>query len=648
LATMQDAGGADWGCSNLGVVLRIASRLHPRIAVVTAAATDATADPFFIHPTPTRQPPQPSCGLCSAFMSVLPCHIDELSAVCYAPRGHADGSAGPLYTCQPLRSILDTLKDDHRDPFEVNGCGLLPVDIGCGGDGRVILGSHRQTPVAIKVITVGSERDHAPSKVERRMKALLSEATVGALVHRHQNAATAGASSLSRLTGVTVMCGHPRRGHTVILVQSYYQLGSFDRLVHRRRRQQGLTRSSSLPRSPLLTQRECASLLASMCRSLQFLHDTVDVVHRDVKPANMLLFSGENDDAKHNGSVTVVLGDLGLTRESASVKTTCGTPKFMAPELVIPTALFPSFRSAGSTATSNSAPGSGRAKGAPYGPPVDIFGLGISIQYAVSGGAVDAVRRYWVAPSTPHHRGPHNISASPRKVPTIAPVGGIPALEAFTLPQTWCCSKRNRCDCDCLHDDFIALLNRMVNPNPALRPSASCILNEVASMPCMQRTHTKLRDHLHHITNNSAGDAALSSFADMKGNVECVVGPSLTISNEEILALLPASDALRAARVGVKEEAPSPPPPPPSPPLPPPPYAPPVTATLSSVVVSPLSTWTASASALAITPSVHNGPQLLTKRLSGKGFEDYVAYFTPPVKVVPSKGGDCNSSKTVG
>lgn len=635
---MHDDSGSSWECSNLAVVMRIASRLHPISAATLGVATNnaSSTPPPPVAPT-SQHPVMPTCSFCSPFKDVLPCHIDELFAVCYIPRSH--GGEASTYTCQPLRNVLDRLNDDHRDPFDANGGGFLPVDIGCGGDGKVILGSYRNTPVAMKVMTVGSERgDVASAKIDRRMKSLLSEATVGAAVHVKQNENVPGASTLARLKGVTVVCGHPRRGHTIVLVQQYYQLGSFDRLVHRRRRQQGLTRSSALPQCPLFTQRECVSVLVSSCRSLQFLHDTIKVVHRDVKPANMFLsFTLRNEDAMiddvgDTDAVAVVLGDLGLTREATSVKTTCGTPKFMAPELVLPTALFPSFRSGGFTpvsSTNTTATSSSRAKqDAPYGPPVDIFGLGVSIQYAVSGGAMDAVRKYWVAPSAnPNQLRGGSLSGSPRKVPQIMTGGGssAPSLDTFVLPKSWCCSKRSpSCDCDGLHSDFIALINRMVNPNPGLRPTASNILSEVVAWPWMGKMHSKVRDHMHSHLLRPMSDPmnTVASWADKKGNVQTIVGPSLNLVREELLALLPARSAVSAAVEGFatpKESA-----------------TPPSTQRIdvgafSTVSVSTVSTWTASASALAITPSAPQQP-LLTKRSSGKGFEDYVAYFTPQVK----------------
>merc|ERR1711871_943015 len=72
--------------------------------------------------------------------------------------------------------------------------------------------------------------------------------------------------------------------------------------------------------------------LRQMSKGLQFLH-SINVIHRDLKPANMLLTTSDIDTAE------VKIADFGLARvlNKTDLSTTvCGSPLFMAPELLCP------------------------------------------------------------------------------------------------------------------------------------------------------------------------------------------------------------------------------------------------------------------------------------------------------------------------
>jgi WD40 repeat protein/tRNA A-37 threonylcarbamoyl transferase component Bud32 len=86
-----------------------------------------------------------------------------------------------------------------------------------------------------------------------------------------------------------------------------------------------------------LTFRESAALTADLAEALDYAHH-MGVVHRDVKPANVLLECGQPGGAEAEGVGRPLLADFGLAlREEAEVTLTVegevlGTPAYMSPE----------------------------------------------------------------------------------------------------------------------------------------------------------------------------------------------------------------------------------------------------------------------------------------------------------------------------
>merc|ERR1719183_1943237 len=78
------------------------------------------------------------------------------------------------------------------------------------------------------------------------------------------------------------------------------------------------------------TENEAVGVAISVCSALQYCHDR-GIVHRDLKPEN-LLYSTKDDDA------TVKIADFGLAKllseESLMMHTACGTPGYVAPEVL--------------------------------------------------------------------------------------------------------------------------------------------------------------------------------------------------------------------------------------------------------------------------------------------------------------------------
>ncbi|TSK49673.1 Serine/threonine-protein kinase DCLK1 [Bagarius yarrelli] len=79
------------------------------------------------------------------------------------------------------------------------------------------------------------------------------------------------------------------------------------------------------------TERDASGMLYNLVSAIKYLH-SLNVVHRDIKPENLLVY--EHQD----GSKSLKLGDFGLaTVVDGPLYTVCGTPTYVAPEIVAET-----------------------------------------------------------------------------------------------------------------------------------------------------------------------------------------------------------------------------------------------------------------------------------------------------------------------
>ncbi|KAJ3211911.1 hypothetical protein HDU67_004183 [Dinochytrium kinnereticum] len=115
----------------------------------------------------------------------------------------------------------------------------------------------------------------------------------------------------------------------------------FDRIVDKRKFPEG----------------ECRVIMKQLFAALKYLHER-NIVHRDLKPENILLVSKDPEDLR------IKISDFGLAKlvgEEMFLKTLCGTPNYVAPEVLIP------------------------ANGRAYGKPVDLWSSGVVLYICLCG-----------------------------------------------------------------------------------------------------------------------------------------------------------------------------------------------------------------------------------------------------------------------
>ncbi|CAG2255016.1 CAMK1 [Mytilus edulis] len=76
------------------------------------------------------------------------------------------------------------------------------------------------------------------------------------------------------------------------------------------------------------TEKDASDLIRQILEAVDYMHDR-GVVHRDLKPENLLYHSADEDSK-------IMISDFGLskTEESGTMATACGTPGYVAPEVL--------------------------------------------------------------------------------------------------------------------------------------------------------------------------------------------------------------------------------------------------------------------------------------------------------------------------
>ncbi|KAI8992276.1 kinase-like domain-containing protein [Pilobolus umbonatus] len=154
-----------------------------------------------------------------------------------------------------------------------------------------------------------------------------------------------------------------------------------------------MERSLPLPEMQLCDTMNNANILSQMTCGIQYLH-SLKIVHRDIKPHNILLAPSKNRFAKNSPPVRILISDFGLCKkldgEQSSFNYTAaspaGTSGWRAPELLAWALAAPSSDTSLSSGRESSSDPNlmmGRVKATRA---IDIFSTGCVFYYVLSGG----------------------------------------------------------------------------------------------------------------------------------------------------------------------------------------------------------------------------------------------------------------------
>lgn len=167
--------------------------------------------------------------------------------------------------------------------------------LGKGAMGEVYLAKDPSIgrEVAVKVILPGSTHEEFKIRFEREAK------TAGALNHPN----------------IVTIYDFGKDGADLFMAMEYVEGNDLDTLI----------------KNSALSQKECLEALAQVCEGLGYAHSK-GVIHRDVKPANVMVVKGENRFiAKVMDFGIAKIADSNLTITGMAI----GTRSYMAPEYII-------------------------------------------------------------------------------------------------------------------------------------------------------------------------------------------------------------------------------------------------------------------------------------------------------------------------
>ena len=437
----------------------------------------------------------------------------------------------------------------HLDLLLDNGDGGRPAVIGQGASCRVHVGMTVAAPqpsaatvrsplVAVKVITVPPASAHgrfakicneivlmeelrlSPHPNLTALVGLAPPSLITATIHQPRR----GSSFSNRVRSLSPAARSggfltPEKGdcttgggmlasccHEIGIVMEYCDGGTLHELV------QGIANKASRGCSPYslsrrtLVERECMAIFYGIASGLQHLHTTLKILHRDVKPSNIFLCcSGDGErcgDKEHQqDSWRLKLGDLGVSSTGESARTSCGTKAYMAPEMCYAANVSPIPQQRHSRSS------------AKYDSRADVYSLGVTMQFVLSGGCTASLRKKWVVVMGNGDL-PSDVWVVPSSVlcrrlwagdtPTPLSEGRIVSVLRRGAGKSFSSLSPTTCLCDDIHADTIHLLNMMTHRDPLNRPGdlRDC-MKHPAVLKHGARRPAQIKDLMDHVEGKS-------------------------------------------------------------------------------------------------------------------------------------------------
>ncbi|CCL99070.1 uncharacterized protein FIBRA_01082 [Fibroporia radiculosa] len=214
------------------------------------------------------------------------------------------------------------IEDDEVKPY------VIVSDLGKGSFATVYRGYHEQThrQVAIKTVSRASLSPKLFDSLQGEIEILKT------LSHRH----------ITRLLDIV------RAERNIYLIIEFCAGGDLSNYIRKRGRVEGLEYVPSPgaaptyyshPRTGGLDEIVVRSFLRQLARAIKFLRQR-NLIHRDIKPQNLLLNPAASDDLARGhplGVPILKVADFGFARslpQAMMAETLCGSPLYMAPEIL--------------------------------------------------------------------------------------------------------------------------------------------------------------------------------------------------------------------------------------------------------------------------------------------------------------------------
>ncbi|KAI0318208.1 kinase-like protein [Amylostereum chailletii] len=213
-------------------------------------------------------------------------------------------------------------EDDEVRPY------ILVGELGKGSFATVYKGYHEETrkDVAVKTVSKSSLSTKLFENLQSEIEILKS------LSHRH----------------ITKLIDIVRAERNIYLIMEYCSGGDLTNYIKKRGRVETLEYIPEVgaapqyyphPRSGGLAEIVVRSFLRQLARALKFLRQR-NLIHRDIKPQNLLLKPAPEEELRRGhplGVPILKIADFGFARSlpsTAMAETLCGSPLYMAPEIL--------------------------------------------------------------------------------------------------------------------------------------------------------------------------------------------------------------------------------------------------------------------------------------------------------------------------